>query len=248
MENSIEVEHVSKKFRIFHEKRSSVFDVVSGFVNRKTNFETIQTLNDVTFSVKKGETFGIMGNNGSGKTTLLRLISRIYKPDKGTIRTEGSIVPLLQLGIGFQPELTAENNIITYGILLGFTKQWIQSKIPEILKYAELEKFADTKIKNFSSGMYSRLAFATAIQVDPDILIVDEVLAVGDVTFQQKSLESFDAIKKKGKTILFVTHDPGQILQMCDRVMILKQGKVDKIGEPQETVSYYLKSALSHNL
>lgn len=208
----------------------------------------MQVLDDITFSVKKGETFGIMGNNGSGKTTLLRLISKIYKPDKGTITTEGKIVPLLQLGIGFQPELTAENNILTYGILLGFTKQWMKSKIPEILKYAELEKFADVKIKNFSSGMYSRLAFATAIQVDPDILIVDEVLSVGDVTFQKKSLESFDDFRKKSKTILFVTHDPGQILQMCDRVMILKQGKIDKIGEPQETVNYYLKSSLSHDL
>lgn len=238
---------MSKKFRIYHEKRSSIFEVVSGYINRRANFETIQVLDDITFSVKKGETFGIMGNNGSGKTTLLRLISKIYKPDKGTIKTEGNIVPLLQLGIGFQPELTAENNIITYGILLGFTKQWMKSKIPEILKYAELEKFTDVKIKNFSSGMYSRLAFATAIQVDPDILIVDEVLSVGDVTFQQKSLESFDDFKKKGKTILFVTHDPGQILQMCDRVMILKQGKIDKIGEPQETVNYYLKSSLSHD-
>lgn len=216
-------------------------------MNRRANSETIQILDDISFSVKKGETFGIMGNNGSGKTTLLRLISKIYKPDTGTIQTEGNMVPMLQLGIGFQPELTAENNIITYGILLGFTKKWMQSKIPAILKYAELEKFADIKIKNFSSGMYSRLAFATAIQVDPDILIVDEVLSVGDVAFQKKSLESFDDFKKRGKTILFVTHDPGQILQMCDRVMILKQGKIDKIGEPQETVNYYLKSSLSHN-
>lgn len=247
MDYSIEVEHISKKFRIFHEKRNSIFEVLTSFTNRRSNFETIQVLDDVTFSVRKGETFGIIGNNGSGKTTLLRLISKIYAPDKGMIKTQGTIVPLLQLGIGFQPELTAMNNIITYGILLGFTKQWIKAKIPEILQYAELEKFADTKIKHFSSGMYSRLAFSTAVQVDPDILIVDEVLSVGDIAFQQKCLKTFDEIKKKGKTILFVSHDPGQILQMCDTVMVLKQGKIDKIGEPQEVVNYYLKSSSQTN-
>lgn len=244
MENAIELEHVTKRFKIFHEKRSSVFDVVSSFMNRGSNFETITALEDVTFKVKKGETLGIIGKNGSGKTTLLRLISKIFKPDTGTLKTEGSIVPLLQLGIGFQPELTAIDNIFTYGILLGFSKKWIKSKIPEILQYAELEKFADTKIKNFSSGMYSRLAFATAIQVDPDILIVDEVLAVGDVAFKQKCMETFDEIQKTGKTILFVSHDPSQILSMCDRVILLNQGKMEKMGEPQDVMNYYLKSAL----
>jgi lipopolysaccharide transport system ATP-binding protein len=244
MENVIELAHVTKKFKIFHEKHNSVFDVISNMMNRTSNFETITAVDDVTFHVKKGETLGIVGNNGSGKTTLLRLISKIFRPDTGTVKTEGSIVPLLQLGIGFQPELTAIDNITTYGILLGFSKKWIKSKIPEILSYAELEKFADTKIKNFSSGMYSRLAFATAIQVDPDILIVDEVLAVGDVAFQQKCMETFDCIQKSGKTILFVSHDPGQILRMCNIVMLLNQGKLEKIGDPQDVMNYYLKSAL----
>lgn len=245
MENSVEVNNLSKKFTIYHEKRDSVFELVSNVWNRKTFSETLTVLENVTFSVKKGETFGIMGNNGSGKTTLLRLISKIYRPDQGTVMTNGSVVPLLSLGIGFQPELTAIDNVIIYGILLGFTKKWIKSKVPEILKYAELEKFADTKIKFFSSGMYARLAFSTAIQVDPDILIVDEVLAVGDVAFQQKGMESFDQLKKRGKTILFVSHSPGNILQMSDRVMVLKQGKIDVIGEPQEAVNHYLKSSLS---
>jgi lipopolysaccharide transport system ATP-binding protein len=244
MMNSIEAEHVSKKFKIYHEKKTSVFDIVSSFINRSSHFETITVLDDITFSVKKGETFGIVGNNGSGKSTLLRLISKIFKPDEGLIKTEGNIVPLLQLGIGFQPELTAIDNIITYGILLGFTKSWIKDRVPEILKYAELEKFADTKIKNFSTGMFSRLAFSTAIQVDPDILIVDEVLAVGDLGFQEKCLQSFDEIRRKGKTILFVSHDPGQILRMCDRVMMLNRGRMDKIGDPQEVVNHYLKSTL----
>jgi len=244
MENSIEVEQVSKKFKIYHEKRSSIFEVVTNFANRRSNFEILQVLNGITFSVKKGETLGIMGNNGSGKTTLLRLISKIYKPDVGTINTVGSIVPLLQLGIGFQPELTAVNNIITYGIILGFTKEWIKSKLSEILRYAELEKFADTKIKKFSSGMYSRLAFATAIQVDPDIFIVDEVLSVGDIAFQEKCKDTFSDFKKRGKTILFVSHNTKTILALCDKVMILKHGKVEKLGDPQETVNSYLKAEL----
>jgi lipopolysaccharide transport system ATP-binding protein len=242
MENSIEVDHVSKKFKIYHEKRNSIFEVVFGFMNRNLHVENLTVLDDVTFSVKKGETLGIIGKNGSGKSTLLRLISKIYRPDSGTVKTDGSIVPLLQLGIGFQPELTAIDNIIIYGILLGFTKPWIKSKVPEILQYAELERFADTKIKNFSSGMYARLAFSTAIQVDPDILIVDEILAVGDAEFKQKCNKSFNEIKKKGRTILFVSHDSRQVLEISDRVMLLNQGKLEKIGDPNEVVNYYLAS------
>lgn len=243
MENSVEVDHVSKKFRIYHEKKSSVFDLVTGFMNRKSHFEDMTVIDDVTFSIKKGETFSIIGNNGSGKTTLLRLISKIYRPDTGTVKTQGNIVPLLQLGTGFQPELIAIDNIIIYGILLGFTKQWIKSKIPEILEYAELERFADTKIKNFSTGMYSRLAFSTAIQVDPDILIVDEVLAVGDVAFRKKCKKSFIEFKKRGKTVLFVSHDSAQVLEISDRVMLLKEGKMERIGDPKDVVNHYLSSA-----
>ena len=248
MTNAIELDHISKQFRIYHEKRNSIFELVTGMLNRKSHFEQVTVLDDVTFAVKKGETLAIMGNNGSGKTTILKLISKIYRPDKGNIKTDGVIVPLLQLGIGFQPELTATDNIITYGILLGFTKSWIKSRIPEILKYAELEKYSDAKIKNFSSGMYTRLAFSTAIQVNPDILLVDEVLSVGDIAFQQKGLNSFHEFKKQGKTIVFVTHDPNSVLQISDRVIILKKGKIDRIGDPQETVDYYTKSSLSHNL
>lgn len=246
MTNTIELDHVSKQFRIYHEKRNSIFELVTGMFNRKSHFEHVTVLDDVTFTVKKGETLAIMGDNGSGKTTILKLISKIYRPDEGSIKTDGVIVPLLQLGIGFQPELTATDNIITYGVLLGFTKTWIKSKIPEILKYAELEKYADAKIKNFSSGMYTRLAFSTAIQVNPDILLVDEVLSVGDIAFQKKGLDSFHEFKKQGKTVIYVSHDPYSVLQISDRVMILKKGKIDRIGNPQETVDYYMKSSLNH--
>ena len=241
--NTIEVKNVTKGFKIFHEKRNSIYDLVTSFASKKSHYEYLTVLDDISFSVNSGEVFGIMGDNGSGKTTLLKLISKIYRPNKGTINTSGKIVPLLQLGIGFHPELTAIDNIITYGILLGFTKKWIKSKIPGILEYSELERFSDTKIKNFSSGMYSRLAFSTAVQVDPEILLVDEVLAVGDISFQQKCMESFDEFKRRGKTIMFVSHDPSKILNICDRVMILKDNKIDKIGNPSEVVADYIKSS-----
>lgn len=242
MSFAIQLDHVSKKFKIFHEKRNSFFEFVTNIGNKNKNFEYLNVLDDVSFSVNKGETFGIIGKNGTGKTTLLRLISKIYKPDSGTVSTQGSIVPLLQLGIGFHPELTSYDNIMTYGILLGFSKQWIKSKIPEILSFAELEKFADVKIKNFSSGMYARLAFSTAVQVDPDILLVDEVLAVGDLTFKKKCVETFDDFKRRKKTILFVSHDTSTVLRICDRAMVLREGKIDKIGNPQEVVDYYINS------
>jgi len=239
---AIQADHVSKSFKLFHEQKNSIFELITSLASRKSHFEILKVLDDITFSVEKGETLGIIGKNGCGKTTLLKLITRIYNPNEGTIRTEGSIVPLLQLGIGFHPELTAIDNIITYGLLLGLDKKLMKSKIPKILEYAELEKFSDIKIKNFSSGMYSRLAFSTAVQVDPDILLVDEVLAVGDASFQEKCLKSFDDYKKMGKTVIFVSHDMSAILKICDRVMILKDNKIEKIGNPNEVVTHYLKS------
>src|ERR1051326_2783436 len=176
---AVEVKNISKTFRIYHEKRNSVYESISGWFSKKKYYEDLQILNDVSFSVKKGEMFAIVGKNGIGKTTLLRIIAGIYKPDRGTVTVNGSVAPLLGLGAGFQGDLTARSNIIQYGILLGFKKKDIIERIDDIMKFAELEKFADTKLKNFSSGMHARLAFATAVQVDPDILIIDEVIQVG---------------------------------------------------------------------
>ena len=239
MNDPILFDHVSKSFKIHHEKIDSIFDQITKF--SKKNYETLTVLNDISFSVKKGETFGILGKNGSGKTTILKLISKIYLPDKGIIKTEGHVIPLLQLGIGFHPELTAVDNIITYGIILGHSKKWIKSKVNNILKYAELEKFADVKIKNFSTGMYSRLAFATVIQLDPELILVDEVLAVGDLSFQEKGLKSFENFKKQGKTTVYISHDPNQILRICDRAMIINDSKIEKIGNTADVVDYYVK-------
>lgn len=239
--NAVEVTNVSKSFRLYHENASTLYEHLTGILNKKRHYEELKVLDDISFNVKKGEMIGIIGRNGEGKTTLLRLLTKIFKPDSGTIKINGSIVPFLELGSGFQPELTAVDNIILYGIVLGFTKKEIKSKVPQILEYAELEKFADTKLKNFSSGMYTRLAFSTAIQVDPDILIVDEVLSVGDVPFQEKSFKTFLSFKKQGKTIIFVTHNLSQVTRLCDRAIFLHHGRIHSAGKSNEVVNSFYR-------
>ncbi len=239
-EISVSVKHVSKRFRLYHEKRTSVFDEIVGYFSRKKHYEILQALDDVTFDVKKGEMFGIIGKNGSGKTTLLRILSNIYGPDSGSVDIKGTIIPVLALGLGFHPELTATTNIIQSGILLGFSKKDISNRIDDVIKFAELEKFADIKIKNFSSGMQMRLAFSTAVQVDPDVLILDEVFAVGDLNFQKKCFNKIMDFKKSGKSIIFVSHDMAPIKNFCDRAMFLNSGRVEIIGTPDEAIASYV--------
>lgn len=241
IENSLEVRNISKTFRIYHEKRNSVYEGLIGIFKKKKYYEKLLVLDNISFSVKKGEMFGIIGRNGSGKTTLLRIITGIYKSDKGTVQVCGSIIPFLGLGVGFQPEMTARNNVIQYGILLGFNKKNIEERVDKIMRFAELEKFVDIKLKNFSDGMYARLAFSTAIQADPDVLIIDEVLQVGDLAFQQKSFDTINSFKKRGKTIIFVTHDMNIIQNHCDRALFLNQGKVELVGHPNEVIEEYKK-------
>lgn len=245
-DNAIEVKNVSKNFRLYHEKRTSVYETIIGMFNKKKYYEELQVLKNISFSVKKGEIFGIIGRNGSGKTTLLRIMAGIYQPNTGNVITNGSMTPFLGLGAGFQVELTAKANIVLYGVLLGFSRKKIEKRVDDIIKFAELEKFADTKLKNFSSGMYARLAFSTAVQVDPDILIIDEVLQVGDLAFQTKSYETILSFKKRGKSIVFVTHDLSSVQQHCDRAMFLNQGIVSSIGDPIKVVEDYKKSSLPH--
>ena len=183
---AISVKNVSKKFTLYHEKRDSIFESATSIFQKKRHSETLQALDNISFNVKHGEIFGIIGRNGGGKTTLLRIISKIYSPDSGSVDVKGTVIPVLALGLGFHPELTAITNIYQSSILLGFKKELISKRVEDIIKFAELEKFADTKIKNFSAGMQMRLAFATSVLVDPDVLILDEVFAVGDLNFQKK--------------------------------------------------------------
>lgn len=242
-ENSIVVKNVTKTFRIFHEKRNSVYEYLLSLFDKRKSFDNLTVLKDISFSVKKGEMLGIIGFNGSGKTTLLKIIGKIYSPDKGSVITNGKITPFLELGTGFNGELTAKDNIIIYGVILGFTKKKIKEKVDEIARFAEIERFLDTKLKNFSSGMNARLAFSTAIQVDPDIILVDEVLSVGDISFQEKSFNTFIEYKKKGKTIIFVSHEIDQVQKLCDKALWLHDGTIHAYGEPSLVVEKYKQFA-----
>lgn len=236
-----------KKFKIYH-KEKTIFDRILNIAKRASYYEELKVLNDISFKVTKGEMVGIIGQNGSGKTTLLKLIARIMRPTSGAIRTEGSIVPLLELGTGFDGDFSARDNIIQYGIILGFSLKQIKTRVEDILEFAELEKFGDTHLRKFSTGMTARLAFSTAAQVEPDILLVDEVLSVGDISFQQKSYKAFRSFKEKKKTILFVSHNLEPIKKLCDRVILLNNGKLEAIGEPESVIDAYLSTFNVHHV
>lgn len=244
-EFSIEFKNISKSFKFHHEKQKSLYEFLTTISNKKSQFTKLQVLDNVDFKVNKGEMLGIIGYNGSGKSTILKLIAKIYSPDRGTIKSTGKIIPLLELGAGFNPEFTARENIILYGLFLGFTKKEIKSRIEKIIKFAELENFLDTKIKNFSTGMYARLAFSVSLEVDPDILLVDEVLSVGDIQFQEKSFKEFIKFKKKGKTIIFVSHSSEATIQYCDKVLWVHEGKIQEYGVPKLVLESYLDNSFS---
>lgn len=237
--NAIVVKNLSKRFKINHTNEKSLFDYFTSYISRSNSSEELVVLDDVSFSVKKGEMLGIIGFNGSGKTTLLKILAKIYTPDKGSIYTDGKLIPFLEIGTGFNREFSARENIITYGMLLGFSKKEIKAKIEEIARFGEIEKFLDTKVKNFSAGMNARLAFSTAIQVNPDILLVDEILSVGDIVFQKKSFDAFINFKKQNKTIIFVSHSIEQMENLCDRVIWLHNGKIFDEGKPSDVINHY---------
>ncbi len=231
---AIIVSNVSKTFKIDMPKSFSSF-----IKKRKSNLSKITALNDISFSVKKGEVLGLIGLNGSGKSTLLRVIAGIYKPDKGTISINGVISQLLQLGTGFQGDLNANDNITMNLMLFGLSKSKIKEKIQSIIEYAELEEYSNMKLKNFSTGMRTRLAFSTALQIESEILLVDEILSVGDKDFQKKSYETFRSIIKNNKTIIHSTHNLQKIAEFSDRVLLLHKGKNIMIGNPHEVIKKY---------
>jgi ABC-type polysaccharide/polyol phosphate transport system ATPase subunit len=239
---AVEVDHVSKAFRIPHEIRDTVKE---HFLHplKRTSYEVNQALDDVTLSVEEGEFFGVVGPNGSGKSTLLKIIAGIYRPDSGAVRLHGLLSPFLELGVGFSPELTARDNVRINGTLLGLTRKQLDQRFDEVIAFAELERFVDQKLKNFSSGMQVRLAYSIAIQVDFDILLLDEVLAVGDEAFQEKCFATFDRLRAEGRTILFVSHDLNAVRAFCDRAVLVRGGVAEAIGPPDEVVETYLVRA-----
>jgi ABC-type polysaccharide/polyol phosphate transport system ATPase subunit len=236
---AIKVSGVSKTFRIPHEKVSSVRGaVVNAF--KKSSFEEFKALDDISFEVKKGEFFGIIGRNGSGKSTLLKILAGIYQADKGSVKIDGRISPFLELGIGFNPELSGRDNVYLNATVLGLTKKEIDKKFDDIVKFSELERFIDQKLKNYSSGMQVRLAFSVSIHANREILLMDEVLAVGDSNFQSKCLEEFSKYREMGRTVIIVTHDIGVVQRYCDRAMLVRNGKIVKIGNSDDVGNEYI--------
>ncbi len=236
---AIRVDHVSKTFELPHEKVTSIKSAVVNFRKRNKTFEKQQVLNDVSVEIKKGEFFGIVGRNGSGKSTLLKLLAGIYTPDAGNIQVNGLLTPFIELGVGFNPELTGRENVFLNGALLGFSRKEMAAMYDSIVAFAELDRFMDQKLKNYSSGMQVRLAFAIAIQAKSDILVLDEVLAVGDEAFQQKCIDIFENYKSKKQTVVLVTHDMPTVKRFCSRAMLIDKGRIVSMGDPTKVANAY---------
>ena len=235
---AVSLVHVSKQFRIPHQQYHTLKErALHPF--RKRTFDVLQAVDDVSVDIRPGEFFGIVGRNGSGKSTLLKCLAGIYDTDSGALEVHGRLSPFIELGVGFNPELTARDNVIINAIMLGLSRAESESRFDEIVAFAELEEFMDLKLKNYSSGMHVRLAFSVAIQVDAEIVLIDEVLAVGDASFQQKCFDEFVRLKAEGRTIVFVTHDMGSVQKFCDRAMLLERGRMIEIGDPASVARRY---------
>ena len=240
-EKMIEVKNVTMKFRMSDEPINSLKEIFTTAVKGQLKFNEFLALDDVSFDLEKGKTLGLNGRNGAGKSTTLKLISGILKPTSGQIITRGNIVPMLELGAGFDLELTGRENIYLNGAILGYSKEYLESKYDEIVEFAEIHEFIDMPIRNYSSGMMARLAFSIASVVQPEILIVDEILAVGDVAFQEKSYNRMKELMSGGATVLFVSHDINKIEEMCDKVIWLEQGKIVAQGKAKTICDKYRK-------
>lgn len=238
---AIEVKGVHKKFKLPHEQHSGIKQLVLSTFrrNRKKGYEIQHVLKGVSFEIEKGEFFGIVGRNGSGKSTLLKLLSGIYTPDGGEVAINGSLTPFIELGVGFNPELTGRENVFLNGALLGFSRKQMEGMYDDIVMFSELERFMDQKLKNYSSGMQVRLAFSIAIQADTDILILDEVLAVGDSAFQQKCFDYFTSLKNTNKTVVLVSHSMASIERFCTRALLLEKGEIVSIGKSSDIAYKY---------
>lgn len=236
----IVVDNISKRFRIPHQKKTTLLQNIIGVVRRQFDYEQFWALKDVSFEIKKGEAFGIIGRNGSGKTTLLKILAKVLYPDTGSIRVDGKVAPFLELGVGFQPELTAKENVYIYSSILGMSNKDVDKKYDEMFQFAELRRFENMKLKNFSLGMYMRLAFSTAIYTNPDTLLIDEVFAVGDEVFQKKCADKLNEFRELGKTTVFVSHNLDAVKALCQRSLLLDQGRIASIGATEKVINDYL--------
>jgi ABC-type polysaccharide/polyol phosphate transport system ATPase subunit len=237
---AIRVENVTKEFVLPHERVHTLKERALHPL-RRTGSDVLRALQEVSFEVPEGEFFGIVGRNGSGKSTLLKCLAGIYRVERGEIRMRGRLSTFIELGVGFNPDLAARDNVLINGIMLGLSPRQALRRFDAIIEFAELEEFVDLKLKNYSSGMQVRLAFSVMSHVDADVLLIDEVLAVGDAAFQQKCFDVFHRLRDEGKTILFVTHDMGAVGRFCDRAMLLERGRVEVIGAPEMVGARYVQ-------
>jgi ABC-type polysaccharide/polyol phosphate transport system ATPase subunit len=236
---AIRVENVTQRFRMIQERPDSIRELFTKFFRHRTTVHDFDAVKNVSFTVSKGEMLGLVGRNGSGKSTLLKIIAGVYRPTSGRVQVNGSIAPLIELGAGFHGELTGRENILMNGLLMGFSKREMLAREQSIIEFADIGEFIDAPVKQYSSGMYTRLAFAVATEVDPDILVIDEILAVGDSAFQLKCMERLERFRKSNKTILFVTHNLNQIVEYCDRAILLEKGQMLLDASPQEVIDAY---------
>ena len=239
----LRIKNLYKSFRLPHESQNSIKGKLINL--RKRGYETQKVLRGISFDVNEGDFFGIVGRNGSGKSTLLKLLAGIYTPDKGLIDVHGKLTPFIELGVGFNPELSGRDNVFLNGALLGFSRSEMEEKYDSIVAFAELERFMDQKLKNYSSGMQVRLAFSIAIQADTDILVLDEVLAVGDEAFQQKCFQYFADLKRRKKTVILVTHDMASVQRFCNRAMMIENGEIVLVGSPAHIAGKYTLSNIT---
>jgi ABC-2 type transport system ATP-binding protein len=244
--NAIEVKSLSKNFRLYHERNRYI---KAAFLRgRRAKYEEFTALNDVSFDVPHGATLGIIGSNGSGKTTMLKCLTGIYTPERGSIKIDGKVAALLELGAGFHPELTGTENVYLNGAILGMTKRDVELKFDKIVEFAGLEKFINTPVKNFSSGMVVRLGFSIAAHVEPKILLIDEILSVGDQDFQRKSTEKIEEFRREGRTIVVVSHSLGLVQQLCKEVIWLDKGKIRQSGLATDVISAYTGGSYAEHL
>lgn len=237
----LRVSDVSMKFNLSSEKIDSMKEYFIKFMKREIKYDEFWALQDINFSLEKGDRLGILGLNGAGKSTLLKVIAGVFKPTTGEVRKHGLLAPLLELGAGFDMQYTGAENIYLYGAVLGYSKEFIDSKYDEIVKFSELEKFINVPLKNYSSGMKSRLGFAIATIVEPEILILDEVLSVGDAKFRKKSEKKVTDMFDRGVTVLFVSHSLEQVKRLCNKAIILDHGKMKAFGDIDEVAAIYQK-------
>jgi ABC-type polysaccharide/polyol phosphate transport system ATPase subunit len=242
---AITVENVTQRFRVIHERPDTVRELFSKLFRKKVSYHDFEAVSGVSLNIHRGEMAGIIGRNGSGKSTLLKIIAGVYCPSAGSVVVNGTVAPLIELGAGMHPELTGRENILLNGLLMGYSKREMLSREQSIIDFAGIGDFIDTPVKQYSSGMYMRLAFSVATEVDPDILLVDEILAVGDFSFQEKCFDRLRRFRESGKTILLVTHNMTAVRDQCDRVILLDKGRLLMDGTPEEAIEMYTRDAMA---